>query len=322
MKAAVYYTTGEPHVLTYEEMPEPPLRRGGVLIDVAAIAIQGGDTLNRTGGLMATTPHIVGYQASGVVREVGEGVAGFTAGQHVVATMAYGSHAEVISVPATSVWAVPDGVSLMEAAGVPIEFGTADDCLFEFGHLKAGETVLIHAGASGVGIAAIQLAKAAGATVLATASSDERLARLTQYGLDHGINYTRVDAATEVMNYTQGVGVHLVLDSVGGSTLEASVAMLAYRGRISWVGRAGREERPPEVWPIMQKNASITGVFLGAEMAVNPQRTYPMIGSILDRIARKELTVVLDKTFPLSQAASAHEYIESRQAFGRVILVP
>ena len=322
MKAAVYYETGAPEVLKYEEVAEPELRSGGLLIDVAAIAIQGGDTLNRTGGIMASKPHIVGYQASGVVREVGEGVTGFTKGQHVVATMGFGSHAEVISVPAGSVWAVPNGLSPQEAAGVPIEFGTADDCLFEFGHLRAGETVLIQAGASGVGIAAIQLAKAAGATVLATASSDERLERLKEYGLDHGINYTKVDAAQEVMKYTNNAGVNLVVDSVGGSTLEGSVAMLGYRGRISWVGRAGREERPPEVWPIMQKNASISGVFLGAEMAMNPQRTHPMIDSLLARIAKKELTVVLDKTLPLSDAAGAHAYIESRKAFGRVLLIP
>jgi NADPH:quinone reductase len=322
MKAAVYYETGGPEVLRYEEVPEPQLRKGGVLIDVAAIAIQGGDTLNRTGGLMASTPHIVGYQASGIVREVGDGVSSFVPGQPVVATMGFGSHAEVISVPAGSVWAIPEGLSLEEAAGVPIEFGTADDCLFEFGRLQKGETVLIQAGASGVGLAAIQLAKAAGATVLATASSDDRLERLREYGLDFGINYTKVDVAQEVMKFTNGVGVNLVVDSVGGSTLEGSIASLAYRGRISWVGRAGREERPPEVWTIMQKNASITGVFLGAEMAINPARTHPLIDNLLARVARKELSVVIDATFPLAQAAEAHRYIESRKAFGRVIMTP
>jgi NADPH2:quinone reductase len=322
MKAAVYYETGGPEVLRYEEVPEPQLRKVGVLIDVAAIAIQGGDTLNRTGGLLATTPHVVGYQASGIVREVGDGVTAFSPGQPVVATMGFGSHAEVISVPAGSVWAIPDGLSLQEAAGVPIEFGTADDCLCEFGRLQKGETVLIQAGASGVGLAAIQLAKAAGATVLATASSDDRLARLSEYGLDFGINYTKVDVAQEVMKFTNGMGVNLVVDSVGGSTLEGSIASLAYRGRISWVGRAGREERPPEIWTIMQKNASITGVFLGAEMAMNPSRTYPLIENLLARIARKELSVVIDSTFPLAQAAEAHRYIESRKAFGRVIMTP
>jgi len=175
MKAAVYYETGAPEVLKYEDVAEPTLFADGLLIDVAAIAIQGGDTLNRLGGALASKPHIVGYQASGTVREVGANANGFTPGQAVVATMGFGSHAEVICPWAVSTWAIPHGLSLQEAAGVPIEFGTADDCLFEFGHLKAGETVLIQAGASGVGIAAIQLAKAAGATVIATSSSDERL---------------------------------------------------------------------------------------------------------------------------------------------------
>ena len=322
MKAAVYYEVGDPEVLRYEDVAEPQLRPGGLLIDVRAIAIQGGDTLNRRGGILASKPHIVGYQASGIVREVGEGVTTFKAGQPVVATMAFGSHAAVISVPAASAWAVPDGLSIEEAAGVPIEFGTADDCLFEFGHLKAGETVLVQAGASGVGLAAIQLAKSAGAIVLATASSDDRLSRLTEYGLDHGINYKVANVGKEVMALTKGAGVNLVVDSVGGSTLEGSVAALAYRGRISWVGRAGREERPPEVWPIMQKNASITGVFLGAEMALNSARTYPMIGNLLKRIANSELKVTIDRTFPLADAAQAHRYIESRKAFGRVLLVP
>ncbi len=322
MKAAVYDHVGGPEVLRYEEVAEPQLRKGGLLIDVKAIAIQGGDTLNRLGGALITVPHIVGYQASGIIRELGEGVSGFTVGQRVVATMAFGSHAEVVSVPAASAWAIPDGLSIEEAAGVPIEFGTADDCLFEFGHLKAGETVLIHAGAGGVGLAAIQLAKAAGATVIATASSDDRLNRLTEYGMDFGINYAHKNVATEVMAYTNGRGVDLVVDSVGGTTLEASIASLVYRGRISWVGRAGREERPPEIWPIMQKNASICGVFLGAEMGMNPTRTHPMIASLLTRISKGELTVVIDKKFSLSDAADAHDYIESRRAFGRVLLIP
>jgi NADPH2:quinone reductase len=322
VKAAVFYATGGPDVFRYEDVPDPEVRPGGLLIEVAAVGIQGGDLLHRSGGVLATTPHIVGYQASGTIREIGSGVDGFTIGQPVVATMGYGSHAELVSVPARAAWAVPAELPLVQAAGIPIEFGTADDCLFEFGGLTAGETVLVQAGAGGVGIAAIQLAKAAGATVLATASSDERLARLHEYGLDHAINYTSGDVVAEVMALTNGRGVDLVVDPVGGKTLEASIAALAYRGRISWVGRAGREERPPEVWPIMQKNGSIHGVFLGAEMAVNNERTHAMIARLIDRVAAGELRVVIDRQFALADAADAHRYIEGRQAFGRVVLVP
>lgn len=322
MKAAVYDKVGGPDVFRYADVDEPPLRRGGVLIDVAAIGIQGGDTLHRQGGVLASTPHIVGYQAAGIVRAVGEGVSGIEPGQPVVATMGHGSHAEVVSVPAGSVWIVPDGVSLREAAGVPIEFGTAHDCLFEFGGLVAGETVLVQASASGVGIAALQLAKRAGATVIGTSSSDERLARLAEYGLDHPINYATADVAATVAEITGGKGVNLVVDSVGGSTLEASVQSLAYRGRISWVGRAGRETRPPDISPIMQKNATIRGVFLGAEMATNPSRTHPMIAGLLDRVASGELQVVIDREFALADAADAHRWVEGRNAFGRVLLIP
>ncbi len=124
---------------------------------------------------------------------------------------------------------------------MPVPFGTADDCLFEFGRLQAGETVLIHAGASGVGIAAIQLAKRAGARVLATASSDARLDRLGELGLDHGINYTSVDFVEEVRRLTDGRGADVIVDSIGGSTLQKSLHCLAYRGRCMTFGDAGRE---------------------------------------------------------------------------------
>jgi NADPH:quinone reductase len=318
----VYYETGGPDVLRHEEVPDPVLRPGGVIVGVEAVSIQGGDLLHRQGGVMTSTPHIVGYQCAGTVQAVGEKVAGIAVGDTVVATMGAGSHAELASVGAGSVYLVPEGMTAQVAAGIPIEFATADDCLFEFGHLKAGETVLVQAGASGVGLAAVQLAKAAGATVIATASSDDRLARLNDYGLDHGVNYLTGDIVAEVLALTNGRGVDLVVDPVGGRTLEASVAVLAYRGRISWVGRAGREEDPPDIWPIMQRNASITGVFLGAEMAVAPERVRTMVQRLIDRVHAGELQVVVDKTFPLAEAAAAHRYIESRQAFGRVLLVP
>jgi NADPH:quinone reductase len=323
MRAAVYDRTGGPDVLRYAEMPDPTLRPGGLLIEVVAVSVQGGDLLHRAGGIMPSTPHIVGYQAAGHVRAVGEGVVGFSVGQAVVATMGAGSHAEIVSVPAGSAYAIPDGLSLVEAAVIPIEFGTADDCLFEFGHLARGETVLVQAGAGGVGLAAIQLAKAGGASmVIATASSAARLERLHAHGMDHGIDYVHDDVASEVQRLTDGRGVDLVVDPVGGRTLESSIAALAYRGRISWVGQAGREERPPQLWPIMQKNGSITGVFLGAEMAVNPKRVRAMIESLLARAATGELRAVIDREFPLAEAADAHRYIESRQAFGRVLLRP
>jgi NADPH2:quinone reductase len=322
MKAAVYYETGAPSVLRYEDVPDPVCHPSGVIIEVKAIGIQGGDTLHRQGGVLASVPHVVGYQAAGIIREVGERVTDREPGQAVVATMNFGSHASMVSVPAAATYPLPDGMDPKVAACVPIEFATADDCLFEFGHLKRGETVLVQAGASGVGIAAIQLAKRAGATVIATASSDEKLRRLKEIGLAHAINYVRENFVARTMQITDGRGADLVVDSVGGKTLEGSIAVLAYRGRVSWVGRAGRDDTTPEIWPLMQKNASITGVFLGAEMQLNAERCRAMIERLLADVAKGELHVAIDRTFPLSEAANAHRYIESRQAFGRVVMIP
>ncbi len=321
MKAAVYYQTGDPSVFRYEDIPDPACRPGGVIIEVKAIAIQGGDTLHRQGGVLATTPHVVGYQAAGIIREVGERVTDRKPGDRVVATMPFGSHAALASVPSSSTYLVPEGLDLELASAVPIEFGTADDCLFEFGHLKAGETVLVQAGGGGVGLAAIQLAKRAGATVLATASSDEKLERLKEFGLDHGINYRTRDFVEETMRITGGRGADLIVDSVGGKTLEGSVAAVAYHGRISWVGNAGREGAA-NLGGLGAKNASVTGVFLGAEMSVNAARCRAMIERLLADVGKGELKVVLDRKFPLSDARGAHEYIEGRGAFGRVLLIP
>jgi NADPH2:quinone reductase len=318
----VYDRTGGPEVLRYEDVPDPELRPGGVLVEVRAVGIQGGDLLHRQGGEIPSVPHTVGYQAAGVVREVADDVEDLKPGQAVVTVMLAGSHAELVSVPAMSAWPLPDGLPVEQAAGIPIEFATAHDCLFEFGHLQAGETVLVQAGAGGVGLAAVQLAKVAGATVLATASSDERLERLRGYGLDHPINYATGDVAAQAQAITDGRGVDLVVDPVGGEVLESSIAALAYRGRISWVGRAGRDDEVPDVWPIAQKNGSITGVFLGAELVLNPQRLRPLIADLIDRVARGGLHVVIDRTFRLADAADAHRHIESRQAFGRVLLIP
>jgi len=320
MKAAVYYENGDPSVLKYEEVPDPVCHPGGVVIRVEAVSIEGGDTLNRWRGPLVTHPHIVGYQAAGEIIEVGEKVTDLRVGQRVATSSAFGSHAELRGVPARVCWTIPDGFDVKQAAPIPVTFGTADDCLFEFGHLKAGETVLIQAGASGVGVAAIQLAKRAGATVLATASSDARLEALKPLGLDHGINYTTHDVVAEVMRLTNNKGVNLVVDSVGGPTLQGSILSLAYRGRVSMVGAAGREPMNVDVSTLMGGNRSLSGVFLGAEISTD--RVHDNIQRLINEAARGELKVVIDRTFPLSEAAAAHAYIESRQAVGRVLLIP
>ncbi|MBI3785937.1 MAG: zinc-binding alcohol dehydrogenase family protein, partial [Deltaproteobacteria bacterium] len=294
MKAAVYYETGKPDVFRYEDVADPVCSPDGVLIEIKAISIEGGDTLHRAGGDMISRPHIVGYQAAGVIREVGSQVQDRRPGQNVVAVMMFGSHAELVAVSALTTWVLPDGLDLKLGACVPIPFGTADDCLFEFGRLQRGESVLIHAGAGGVGVAAIQLAKRAGANVLATASSDSKLERLREYGLDHGINYKKDDFVEKVRDLTGG-GAHLIVDSVGGKTLAGSIEALAYRGRISYVGSAGRDGYQPNLDALRPGNKTITGIFLGAEMMLSYPRVHPMIGRHLADLARGALRVPIDR---------------------------
>ncbi|GAA0461179.1 NADP-dependent oxidoreductase [Paractinoplanes deccanensis] len=322
MKAAVYYENGGPEVLRYEEVPDPVPQAGQVLLRVEAVSVQGGDLLHRQATPIPSAPHIGGYQAAGTVAAVGEGVTSVRAGQRAVAFMMAGSHAELAAVPEHNVYVVPDDMDARVAAGIPVEFGTADDCLFEFGRLRSGETALIQAAAGGVGLAAVQLAKAAGATVIGTASSDDKLARLAEYGLDHAINYRNEDVVERVRQITGGRGVDLVVDSVGGRTLEGSINALAYRGRISWVGMASRDPYAPRLGPLMGKSASLNGVYFGGEMGHDPARTRALIERLIGRVAAGELRVVIDREFPLAEAAEAHRYIESRAAFGRVLLIP
>lgn len=320
MKAAVYYENGPPDVLRYEDVPDPICGDDEVLIRVEAVSIEGGDTLNRLGGDLATTPHIVGYQAAGEVIDTGKNVDWLDPGDRVTTVNMWGSHAELRAVPALTAFPIPVGLPVEQAAAVPVPFATAHECLFEFGHLEAGETVLVQAGAGAVGLAAIQIAKQAGATVIATASSDERLARLKDYGMDHGINYRDQDLVAEVKRLTDNRGVNLVVDPVGGSTLQKSLDSLAYRGRVSMVGRAGREPMTVDVTAMMGGNQSLNGVFLGAEIAT--ERVQKNMRRLLADIEKGKLKVVIDKTFPLAEAAAAHAYIESRKAFGRVLLIP
>jgi NADPH2:quinone reductase len=269
---------------------------------------------------MASTPHIVGYQCAGTITEVGEGVEHRHLGQQVVTTMMHGSHAEKVVTFAEMTWPVPESADLREMACVPIASGTAHDCLFEFGHLTAGETVLVQAGAGGVGIAAVQLASQAGATVFATASSPERLARLEPLGLDQGFDYTADGWIDDVRAATDGRGVDLVVDPVGGRVLTGSVACLTRRGRCVTVGNAGRDAQPFDTDLLMMGNTSLTGVFFGGEIMT--PRVHELVTQLLDAVASGDLTVVIDRTFPLADAADAHAYIESRQAFGRVVLIP
>ena len=219
-------------------------------------------------------------------------------------------------------WPIPDGVDAASAACVPVALGTAQECLFTAGNLQAGQTALIHAGAGGVGMAAIQLAKHAGATVLATASSTEKLERLKEFGLDHGINYASDDFVERTRELTDGRGADVILDSVGGENLVASIGALAYRGTLVSVGVAGRAGSTIEAKDLWAQNQTLRGVFLGGALLTEYPRVHAMIAEMFERVASGEVRVEIARTFPLAEAAAAHAYIESRQAFGRVVLTP
>ena len=320
MKAAVYYETGAPEVLKYEEVADPVCHPRGILLAVEAVSIEGGDVLNRAGGNLTHVPHVVGYQAAGTIIEVGAEVRDRKVGQRVVTSGADGSHGAIRAVAARGSWLLPDSLSVEVGACIPIPFGTADDCLFEFGRLQAGETVLVQGGAGGVGLAAIQLAKRAGAKVISTASSQEKLDFLLTLGVDHVINYVTSNLLDEVRRITDNKGVNLVVDPIGGEVLQNSIRALGYRGRVTTVGNAGREVMKFDLNGLMGMNQYVHGVFLGAEIATD--RVYNKIQAHIEAVAKGELKVFIDKQFALFEAAAAHAYIESRQAIGRVLLIP
>ena len=322
MKAAVIYENGGPDVLRYEDVADPDCPDRCVLIDVEAISIEGGDLLARAGSPPPSVPHIMGYLAAGTILDVGAGVKNRAAGDRIVTLNAAGSHASRRAVPAMSTWPIPDGLDAARAASVPVAFGTAEECLFTAGNLQAGQTALIHAGAGGVGMAAVQLAKHAGATVISTASSDEKLERLKEFGVDHGINYASEDFVERTRELTDGRGADVVVDSVGGQNLVDSIGALAYRGTLVSVGLAGRSGSTVDARALWAQNNALRGVFLGGALVTEYPRVHAMIADLIERVAAGGLHVEIDRTFSLAEASAAHAYIESRRAFGRVVMKP
>ncbi|KAB0569509.1 quinone oxidoreductase family protein [Brucella pituitosa] len=318
MKAAIYDHPGPPEVLRYSDVPDPICPSNGVLIRVAAAAIEGGDLINRASAQPPHPAFIVGFAAAGEIIAIGENVSDRHVGQKVTSFDLAGSHAELRAVAASRTWLVPEGLDMPAAAALPIAFGTAHHCLFARGNLNRGETVLIQAGAGGVGVAAIQLAHRAGATVLATVSGAERAERLIGLGLDYVIDHHSVDVIDTVMRLTGGRGVDLVIDPVG-ATLQNSLAALRSEGRLVFVGNAGGSVLSIDLWPALQANQSLLGVFMGTQL--EKPEVHATISRMLELAATGDLEVVVDKIFPLANAAAAHAYAENTSILGRVIIV-
>ncbi len=318
MKAAVYDKPGPPTVLRYADVPDPVCGPDDVVIAVEAISIEGGDLINRR-STPPETLSIVGYAAAGTIVTVGQNVRDRKVGEKVTAFDMQGSHAELWSVPATRTWLVPDGLDMAQAAALPISFGTAYHCIITKGGLRETETVLIQAATGGVGLAAIQLARNTGATVIAVASGSERRERLISLGASHIIDRLEKDVVQEVLRLTGGKGADLVLDPVG-STLQASLSALAPEGRLVFVGNAGGGDLSVALWQPMQNNQTLHGVFMGA--LFERPAVHSMVDDLLKATAEKRLDVVINRVFSLHEAAEAHEYAETAKPLGRVVMKP
>ena len=320
MKAAFYSETGGPDVLQYGEVADPVCGPGDIAIRVAAVSVEGGDLLHRRITPVEGGQRIGGYQAAGIVTEVGADVDGIAPGDSVVGFNWSGSHAEVFVVPAHFAYPVPAGADLAMAATVPVAFGTAHDALMSYGALTAGETVLIHGAAGGVGIALVQIAKRAGATVIGTASSTDKMQRIKDLGCDHVINGREDDIRAEVMRLTGESGADLAVDLVGGPKFAEVLAALRPRGRMVLVGFASGTQPVLDPAVIRQSGLSITGLMFGKVMHLPETRA--MIAGLLADVAEGALTMPIDRTFPLSEAAEAHRHIEDNHPFGKVVLIP
>jgi putative PIG3 family NAD(P)H quinone oxidoreductase len=320
MKAIVFDQPGGPEVLRYDEAPDPQPAAGELLVRVRATAANRADTLQRRGGYPppeGASP-ILGLELAG---EVIEGLEGWRPSDRVMAVVAGGGYAELAAVPAGMAMPIPERLSFEEAAAIPEAFLTAYLNMFTLGRLQAGEAVLIHAGASGIGTAAIQLARAAGARVLATASSDEKLARCRELGAEITINYKRESFRERVAEATGGQGVNLILDFVGAPYWDDNLAALALDGRLALIGFLGGSRGQIDLGPLMGKRLQVFGTTL--RRTPLPQKialAQAVAAFALHRFESGELRPVIDTVLPLEQAAEAHRRMEQNSNTGKIVL--
>jgi putative PIG3 family NAD(P)H quinone oxidoreductase len=320
MKAILFDQPGDPDVLRYADAPDPQPATDELLVRVHATAVNRADLLQRRGGYApppGASP-ILGLELAGeVIAPAGD----WQAGDRVMAVVTGGGYAELAAVPAGMALRIPERCSYEQAAAIPEAFLTAYLNLFTLGRLQRGESVLVHAGASGVGTAAIQLARAAGAHVFATAGSDEKLALCRQLGAELATNYKREPFQERVAEATQGRGVDLVLDFVGAPYWEANMAALAAGGRLMLIGFLGGSRGEFDIGPIMSKSLTVAGTTLRRTplpRKIALARAFAEFA--LPRFERGELRPVIDAVYPIAQAAEAHRTLESNSNAGKVVL--
>jgi len=318
MKAVVYEKNGGVDVLEFRELPKPTISSKEVLVKVEYISIEGGDILNRKVVPPPHSPFVPGYQVSGTIEQIGDDVEGFVVGQRVVAFAWSGSHAEYMKAYQRHVFAIPEGVAMDVASTLLVAFGTAHDALFEFGHLQAGESVLIQGATGGVGLAAVQLAKRAGAIVYGSGSGTDRVERLRDFGVDHPINYKTDDLVATIKGLTDNQGVDLVVDLAGGQGISDLLEAVRYRGRFAVIGAATGELPSFPFFDLVRKSLQCYGVSFGREM--HQTRVQTMMADIIERFAQGELAMPIEKVFSFDEVRMAHQFVEQGKPFGRVVM--
>lgn len=326
MKAVRITEPGPPEVLRLVRVADPVPADGEVLIEVRAAGVNRADLLQRRGAYPAppgVPADVPGLEYAGVVAEIGPGVEDWSVGDAVMGLLGGGAYAERVAVPAAQLLRIPDASSFVEAAGLPEVFTTAYDALHHRGRLAHGERVMIHAAGSGVGTAAIQVARLAGASRIFGTASAPKLARLEEVGLspDVPIDYRSSSFREVVAAETDGEGVDVILDVVGAPYWEDNVACLATLGRMVLVGLLGGSEIRVELAALMRSRLTVVGTVLRARPAAEKARLAAEFArQLTPRFESGELRPVIDRVYPLAEAARAHAYVEADRSFGKVVL--
>jgi NADPH2:quinone reductase len=324
MKAMQVERFGGPEVLRIVDLPEPKPEPDEVVLEVRAAAVNRVDILLRSGRYHTppALPFVPGREASGVIKSIGPDVQGLRPGEHAVAFAGrQGAYAELMPVSAARAFRMPAELDWAAAASLPIAWLTAWVCLRHVAAVQPDETVLVHAAASGVGDAGVQIARHLGARVIATAGSGEKLDWAKANGADWGVNYRDQDVAAEVARITERRGVDVVLDAVGGKAFPLSLKAVGSRGRVVALANVTLEDSVVNTIDFYPKNATIYG-FQIANLMQEGYDPRPDLEELMGLVASGELEVHVDRVFPLEAAGEAQSYLEQRRNRGKVVLVP
>ncbi|WP_442904338.1 NAD(P)H-quinone oxidoreductase [Glutamicibacter sp.] len=323
MSAYIYNAGGGPEVIELTERQIPTVGSGEVLVKVEAFGLNRADVQQRK-GVYPPPPgasDIPGLEVSGTIVAVGEEVTDWSIGTRVAALLAGGGYAQFVNVPAELLFRIPEGLPSVEAAALPEVCATVVSNLFIEGNLKSGETVLIHGGAGGIGSMAIQLAKDAGARVLVTASSTEKLDYCLSLGADEGINYREDDFETRVNELTDGQGVDLILDVIGAKYLERNIRALAVEGRVVVIGLQGGTKAELNLGVLLSKRARIIATTLRSRpLSQKSEIVKQTVARVMPLVDAGKLSINVSKVFDFSQLTSAHEYFDSGEHTGKIVI--